>query len=286
MKSIQNILVPYDFSPEALIGLKAACSYAIRFQSKIHLAHNIKPEESKVLLHPKDAVLENADTLHHLQLEKQANEALVELRKTSDELVPETIQGITHITTGTFPMLLDEVSKKVDLDLIVTGTDGSRNFFDLLSGNDTEKMIRNTDVPIIAVSDSEEVLFDNILIATDLGKTIPSRIFELCRFLQEQGAILHFVNIISTNLISNEEVEERIKAVAKWNGINDYYSHVVRNSNEVDGIQAIAKKINADLILMKTYEKSKVSALISGSIAEKMVRNTDVPVMVESVAKK
>ncbi|MEO9965430.1 MAG: universal stress protein [Reichenbachiella sp.] len=286
MKSIQNILVPYDFSPESKIGLKAACSLALRFKSRIHLVQNVKPKESQVPLHKKDAMLDSTNTLHHLQLEKQVNKASVDLRKVLDEFVTKAMQGITHTTSGSFTMLLDEMSKKVDVDLVVTGTDGSRSFLEFFVGNDTEGIIRNADVPVIAVSDHEEIVFDNILIATDLGKAIPDRIFELSRFLQEQGAALHFVNIITTEIITTEEVEQKVRAIAKINNINNYTTHIRHHSSEIEGIQRVAKKIDADLILMKTYEKSKFSGFIEGSLAERMVRESNIPVMVENVSKK
>ncbi|MEO9485251.1 MAG: universal stress protein [Ekhidna sp.] len=286
MKSIQNILVPYDFSQEAQIGLKSACDLAQRFKSRIHLGHNIKPEEAHTLLHPKDAILENKDTLHHLQLEKLVNQAAVDLGNVLDESVPKAMKGIVHSTSGTFTILLDEISKKVNVDMVVTGTDGSRSFLEFFMGNDTDGIIRNADVPVIAVSDIKEVKLDNILIATDLSRVIPERIFELCRFLQKQGAILHFVNIITTELITVEEVEKKISAVAKNNNINNYRSHISHNSNASEGIQQVAKEISADLILMKTYEKSRLSTFIEGSLAEKIARESDAPVMIENVTKK
>lgn len=70
MKSVENILVPVDFSDESIIGLEAAVEIAQKFDCKINLVHFVLPSSDISPKHPKEEVMGMTDTLHHTQLRK------------------------------------------------------------------------------------------------------------------------------------------------------------------------------------------------------------------------
>lgn len=285
MKEINHIVVPVDFSEESAKGIKAACSFATKFKSKIHFLHVIDKHATDVDLHPKDAVLGNSNTQHHQQLESEIKKALEKLGKLQGETLPTKHHGHLFTAIGTFETALAEFEKKVSVDLIISGSSSSRNLLEFFTGNATESLIRDNEIPVIAVSENEAVDLNNILIATDLSGIVPNRIFTVCKFLQSQGAKLHFVNIITTELIKKEEVKKKIEELAKSHYIENYQMHIIEHTNEIEGVLKIAEEIKADLVLLKTYEKSRFWTFIKGSLAEQLVRTSDIPVMVENLSK-
>ncbi|MEP5613853.1 MAG: universal stress protein [Cyclobacteriaceae bacterium] len=275
MKQINNIVVPIDFSQESNAGITASCSFARKFNGKIHFINTIS-----------DELVESDDehALKQLQFQKKVvrKKRLTKLMSTS---VPQSLQGKSFASFGTMTNVINQFSIQVDIDLIITATSGSRNFIEFFGGNDTEDLIRENDIPVIAVPEDEDLTFKNLLIATDLGREVPNTIFKVCKFLQSEGAGLHFVNIITTELIEKDEVKKKIESMTQRSDIEKCEVHVESNSDEVQGILEVARKIDADIILMKTYQKSRFWTLVKGSLSEQLVRKSEIPVMVENIDK-
>lgn len=74
--------------------------------------------------------------------------------------------------------------------------------------------------------------------------------------------------------------------MAKSYGIEGCEIHIRENTDEIKGINDIIEEAKADILLMKTYEKSQLMSLLAGSVAEKAIRETRIPVLVERIEKK
>jgi|GEM_PF-2251929 len=290
MKSIQNILVPIDFTEESYYGLKAAVQLAEKFNSKINLFHFYLPKSTVMPYQPRNTALGVSGavrgTLGYEQIVKEKEYLEANLRSALKEKVPEKLQGTVYVEPGTVSDTIGIFTKELDADLIVSGTSGSRSVLEYFGGNHTENIIRKSNVPVIAVSDENELALNNVLVATDLSKTIPNRIFEICKVLEQMGSAIHLVNIITTELIAEEEAVKRLHNLAKKFDLENYEVHVRFKDKEIKGILEIASEIEAGLILMKTYKKSTFWSFMTGSLAEKITRKTEIPIMVEKVHKK
>lgn len=143
------------------------------------------------------------------------------------------------------------------------------------TGNNTEKLIRDSGIPVLAVSNYADIQLDDILIATDLSTDLPDRLYQLCRLLENHGSTIHFVNVNTTELLNEADILPKMSALVKHLKIRNYRIHVVSNRAEVAGIMKVVDQIKPGLILMKTYEKSGFWTFFHGSLAEKVIKETE-----------
>lgn len=213
MKSVENILVPIDFSDESIVGLNAGIDMAKRFNANIHLTHFVFPNAEIVPKHPKEEILGITETVYESQLQNVRQETYDKLKQVMIDSVPEMTQGHVCIVGSSLSNLFEEFTKEsnVDVDLIVVGTSGTRNMVEYFIGNSTDTVIRNTQIPLLAISEGEDLAIKNVLLITDLSSHHPDKEQQFCRSLQKSGSTIHLGHIITTELITKEEIQTRSK---------------------------------------------------------------------------
>jgi nucleotide-binding universal stress UspA family protein len=85
---------------------------------------------------------------------------------------------------------------------------------------------------------------------------------------------IELVNIQNTQ--SKNLIERIIKELGKDIQVTTFTQYGIT----ADGIIECSKEFNADLIVVGTHKRSGLDRLLSGSVAEHVVRHSDVPVMV------
>lgn len=138
-----------------------------------------------------------------------------------------------------------------------------------------------------------QTMYDSILLPTD-GSEGMGPVIEHARDLAEiHGATLHVLYVANTAALSDLPLE------SSWEGVNsalhqqgeqaieaarELIGEIPTESNVVDGspsreIVAYAEETGCDIIVMGTHGRSGVDRLLLGSVAGRVVRSADVPVM-------
>ncbi|MEP2026799.1 MAG: universal stress protein [Reichenbachiella sp.] len=283
MKDIKNLLVPIDFTEESVAGLKAANQFATKFKSQVHVVHFLPYHPVVTPVYPGDASMIVNSAVQEQQMEREKTHVLKKLKNEMDLYLSEGLRGQIYIVSDTLNSGMNDLLDDIKVDLIVSGTSGTNNLVEKFSGNNTEKMIRKSGIPVLAVSNYADITLDDVLIATDLSTELPTRLYDMCRLLENHGATIHFVNVDTTELLNEADILPKMSALVKALRINNYRIHIVSNKGEVNGIMKIVDQIHPGLILMKTYQKSNFWTFFEGSLAEKVIHETEVPVLVEQV---
>jgi len=135
-------------------------------------------------------------------------------------------------------------------------------------------------------------MYERILIPTD-GSTGTAHVAMQAIDLAEQyGSTLYVLNVVDTDVGSmlsdiketKEELEqqgqravERVETMAEIHGV-DAETDVVQG-DPADQILEYADEIDADAIVAGTHGRSGVKRQLIGSVAERLVRHADCPVM-------
>ncbi|MDW3209486.1 MAG: universal stress protein [Reichenbachiella sp.] len=283
MKDIKNLLVPIDFTKESVAGLKAANQFATKFKGKVHVVHFLPYHPVVTPVYPGDNSMSVNKVVQEQQMEREKIHVLRKLKTEMDLYLSEDLRGQIYIVSDTLNSGMNDLLDDIKVDLIVSGTSGSSNLIEKFSGNNTEKMIRKSGIPVLAVSNYADVSLDDVLIATDLSTELPTRLYDMCRLLENHGATIHFVNVNTTELLNEADILPKMSALVKALKIRNFRIHIVSNKGEVNGIMKVVDKIHPGLILMKTYQKSSFWTFFEGSLAEKVIHETEVPVLVEQV---
>jgi nucleotide-binding universal stress UspA family protein len=144
MLSIKKILVPTDFSEGADFAYLWAHKLAMKFNAKVDLIH----------------VIPAVDHLNILFTEKKKESILRNEREEAEKLLESAFSSFDKVNRGKYYVFIDRKPSEVivshadkhSYDLIVMGSRGSHNS-KLRRGGTTEKTIRNSKIPVLAVDD-------------------------------------------------------------------------------------------------------------------------------------
>lgn len=266
------ILVPVDFSNRATYAAKVAAQIALITQSELHLLHIIN-----VPLGIVDPVSAGTSAKKIMYI-KKAQERFKKFKKLpffNDVEVKDFVQYYNS-SNG-----IIEESIKHKADLIVMGSNGASGIEEILIGSNTEKVVRNSKVPVLVVKNEIDAFnIKNVVFASDFNPKVKKTFQKIIDFAGTFEATLHLVRI---NTIQNFETSKKSEKI-----IDDFikgfklYEHKISIYNDVTvetGVLNYAKKVNADIIAINTHGRKGLAYLFSGSISTDLSNHAKLPVI-------
>lgn len=138
--------------------------------------------------------------------------------------------------------------------------------------------------------------YKNIMIATDGSENTCRAVTYGIEIAKLSGATVHAIYVVDTSSFSSvpmdagweamyqilkkegEKAVTKVKEIGESSGV--LVEEVLCEGHPSDEIINFAKENEIDLIIMGTLGKSGIDRFLLGSVAEKVVRNSSVPVMV------
>ncbi|MBF4493875.1 MULTISPECIES: universal stress protein [unclassified Flavobacterium] len=270
---MKRILVPTDFSEHAEDALKVAAQIAKKNDSEIIILHMLElPHQSN------DAIMGGTSIPETMLFMKKANEMLDEAAaKPYLEGIP-----VTEIVKMDKPIHgISQVSKDYEIDLIVMGSHGSSGIEELLIGSNTEKVVRNSEIPVLIIKkEISNFNASSIVFASDFSEETKKPFEKLLNFTNFFGSKLHLVTICTPNSFKPTHVIENAmnEFVAEFN-VTNYSTHIYNDTNIEKGIINFANSVNADIIGMCTHGRTGFAHFFNGSISEGLVNHAVKPVI-------
>jgi len=285
----RRILVPTDFSPTADAALALASRLAARFSAELLLLH------VQVLLD--DPHLPEGD---QEQLERLMERAEEQIRRIMDEQVHsgrEVAVG-QYLVRGFSPAeTIVQAASNLSCDLVVMGTHGRRGLRRLILGSVAERVVSDSPVPVLTVrGDSEPVeslAAASILVPHDFSEQSLAAVRTALYWAERLGAratLLHVVepvvypdfyavDIMPRDLQQRleERSHEALSEVADAELAGIQSNVVVATGHASETI--LLHSESHDLIIMGTRGLSALAHLLLGSSAERVVRNSLLPVL-------
>ncbi|WP_289664895.1 universal stress protein [Flavobacterium panacagri] len=270
---MKRILVPTDFSEHAEDALKVAAQIAKKNNSEIIILHMLElPHQSN------DAILGGISIPESMLFMKKANEML---DKVSEKPYLDGIE-VTEIVKMDKPIHgITQISKEHNIDLIVMGSHGSSGVEELLIGSNTEKVVRNSEIPVLVIKkDITDFNVANVVFASDFSEEAKKPFEKLLNFTQLFDSKIHLVNICTPNSFKPTHIaEEAINEFVDQFNISNYTTQIYNDTNIEKGIINFANRINADLIGMCTHGRTGFAHFFNGSISEGLVNHAVRPVI-------
>ncbi|KIM09749.1 MAG: universal stress protein UspA [Sulfurovum sp. FS06-10] len=270
---MKRILVPTDFSKHAEYALKVAAQIAKKNNGEIFLVHMLELPTSG------NDALSTAHELPELMLFKNAAIKKLDTLMDADFLDDVKISKIIQ-----FEMAFDGIvknGKEHNVDLIVMGSHGAKGFQEMFIGSNAEKVVRNSEVPVLIIKKDEDNFSANkFVFASDFSDEAKKPFEKAFAFAQGFGAHLHLVNINTPNnfkstVVAQQTMDNFLANVDKTN----ITTHIFNEVNVEKGILHFAKSIDADLIGMSTHGRKGLSHFFNGSISEDLVNHAKRPVI-------
>lgn len=278
---MKRILVPCDFSEPAREAYHFAMSIAAQSHADVFV---LKVVDLPFLYETSFEGTPYAFDLSILKdIEEAANydfEKLKSKHPRKERLTFSTFQGSVTATIRQFI-----TNQKIDL--VVMGTHGSGGLKEYFIGSNTEKIVRFSQVPVLAIrksfalSEIKNIVFPTTL---ELDQTdLVTRIKELQSFF---SATLHLlrVNIPGTMKRTTDEMQ-LMEEYAKHYKLKDYTLNIRNDFETSDGIIHFAHEIKANMIAMGTHGRRGLAHLFLGSLTEDVVNHLDCPIWTFSLKK-
>jgi nucleotide-binding universal stress UspA family protein len=183
-----------------------------------------------------------------------------------------------------FEMAFDGIVKTAEaqnIDLIVMGSHGANGFQEMFIGSNTEKVVRNSEVPVLVIKREEpEFRADKFVFASDFSEEAKKPFARALSFAQGFGSKLHLVNINTPNNFKSTKVaEETMENFLQGTDTTNITTHIYNDVNVEKGILHFAKDLNADIIGMSTHGRKGLAHFFNGSISEDLVNHAKRPVI-------
>ena len=271
---MKKILVPCDFSDPAIQAFKFAVEIARQSNGEVFLLNVVEvPVLHETVLMP---------TLYFEQsfmkeMKENAEKKFLKMKtKWASEgpIIHDSI--VMGPTTATIRQFIDE--KKIDL--VVMGTHGASGAKEVLIGSNTEKIVRTSGVPVIAIKKTTKLSnIKNIVFANELdleAEELTLKVKELQFFFHAKLHILY----VNTPASFQRDIHttKRLKDFAKRFMLKDFTLNVYNDIDQESGLKNFVRTIDADLVAMSTHGRRGLNHLLSGSIAEDVVNHLECPI--------
>jgi nucleotide-binding universal stress UspA family protein len=277
---IRSILVPTDFSANAMKAAMYAASIAQKSGAMVYLLHVIEPVTDSI---------RQPYPLHDRSLEEITNNMIKEMKTFQGDMAV-TCPGIkteSEIAKGmTITSILD-FAEGQQIDLIVMGTKGATGLKEIFMGSVAAGTIGRTKVPVLAVPD--EYVFevpDGILFASNRfeeNKDLLNKIVEVANMFSASIHVAVFVDTDTADateyIYNTRQLEHYLDFLKKAYPSVAFKAELLEGSEFEETIEKYDTENEVDIIAMITYPKSFWEKLMKKSVTKKMAFHSKIPVL-------
>jgi nucleotide-binding universal stress UspA family protein len=292
--TIQNIIVPIDFSKMSVQAIQIAKQLARRFGASIHLAHVRQSNYTADFVAPAFMTYE--------QVGEQT--ALEELKKVAGECGVSS--ATCDVLSGAPPF--DEIcrlAQTVPADLVVMPTHGRTGLKHVFLGSTAERIVQHSSCPVLVTrgsalqaNDGSQFRIKTILVPVDFSNCSREGLRYAVSFANEFGAKIILVHATYLGYVYSSEgtaiydipalqkaarktAERKMRdLVRSLNFSAVEFETAFTNGSPVIDICAFAKNHHVDLIITSTHGFTGFTHVLIGSVAEQIVRHAPCSVLV------
>lgn len=259
---MQEILVPTDFSDNALNALHYAVAFAQKLEASITILHVYQQEEDQVEIQEKLQAIKN-----NLLADSQA--------------LPIQI----HLVEGTFLKVLQAMLETKKYAYVIIGMKGKTAFEQVFIGSNTLNVLDNVQTPVIVIpKDAIFRPFRKVSLAIDTHNTYHFTTFEgLKKLLLVFRTNLMIVTVRMREAIESTEMDKlQMTKVKKWlgNELTVSLKAVVADSVSEGLLYYLAQKSDNDLLVMVARKRNFFEKVFRTSFSQQMAFIAEVPILI------
>jgi nucleotide-binding universal stress UspA family protein len=285
-----RILLPTDGSDWAVGAARHAFAFAQLGNGTVHVLSvvDLRHFEDDLVGADRDEGMSVAEQSAHAavdHVEQLAEEADCRVRTSVRRGIPHTAI-IDYATTH-------------DVDLVVMGTHGRTGFQRFLLGSVAERVLREAPVPVVTAHlDDERTVpsYDRVLVPTDGSEGATTALSHALDIVSATGGHLHVLSIVDSRALSGgfeagpalptirtsletyaEDSVDAFREQATEAGVES--TGTVTVGLPADEICDYADAEDIDLVVMGTHGRTGLERVVFGSVTERVVRTTEVPVL-------
>jgi nucleotide-binding universal stress UspA family protein len=251
------ILIPVDFSKQSLIATKQSYNLAKFTHSRIVLMQVVK----------------NGDIAASTELNNLVEQTRKESGLTCDGI---TVNGDVYDQT-------DKMAEELKASLIVAGLDTHIRFRSFLGSSNASKFIKNAPCPVVTVRGTEHRDgCKNIVMPFDLSPESREKVSIVVQLAHYYHADIRIVSVFDPNDSKYEDkllpYLHQVKKYIKEKNVN-CTNKSIPSKEVAESIVEYANRNDCDLIVQMNKQDVSFGEMFSGTMSQKMVDISNVPVM-------
>lgn len=275
---MKTLLVPVDFSNFSEFALEAAADIAKKIGARMVVTHMIGLNDATLTRDETDA---GEETIYLIKLTE---------KRFKEFLNKDYLKGLEVVSNVQKFKVFNDVERLVTqfkVDLIVMGSHGSSGLSEMFVGSNTEKVVRNAEVPVLVVKKPWNKLpLKTAVIACDFKAESINSYLKIHTWTEILGLDLHllYINLPDPSFRSTDEITEMVENFFSLMPSVDKSKMLksVKHYNDYsieEGIFNYANEGNIDLIAMPTHGRKGIAHFFSGSIGEDVINHSKYPVL-------
>lgn len=271
---MRTILTPTDFSKASEFAAKLANKIAKKSNSEVHLLHLIELPTGIVDM----GAGSNFSVPESMLYIRKIKEKIVKFKERffSDSLDIKYSIRFQNPYEG-----IRDYAKKINADLITMGSKGHTPIEEILIGSNTEKTVRNSEIPVLVTRSENEVnSLKNFVFASSFKPNKNDVFQRFFNFSKNFNCKIHLLKVNTPKKFENTyDSKKKIEDFVKRQGIEDCKIAVYNDNSVENGILNFSKEINADLVALATHGRSGLSHIFNGSITKNLSKTSNTPML-------
>lgn len=270
-----KILIPIDFSKTSYRAIKHGAYIAKLNKGELFLLNVQKKSELTEIILPALNIESTGKITKYLQ-EK--------LDKIADEIKTEFgIKITTLVSIGNITSEIAHIANTFKAGMIIMGTQGADSEHGLFVGSNSYRVISKSEIPVMTVrSEAPHLGYKNILLPLDSSAHSRQKVNAALDLASRFSAELHVLGVLGQNeknyKYKMDVIFGQIEKMAKAKKVK-CTSEISVAANRAVKTLAVAKKVNADLIITMTDQSAGLSRLILGTYTHQLINNSKIPVL-------
>lgn len=271
---MKKILVPTDFSDCAAFAEKTAIALSKVLSGELKFYHFmglpiqwIESDELRNKLYPDIA----------LQID-EIKEALETRVKHAEKAGIQASYLIGHNDTADH--ILSQVQDH-DINLVVMGSHGDKGIKDYFLGSNSQKIIRNSKVPVIIVKQAwKEIHVEDILFVSNFEDEMFKSFEEVLVFAELLNAKISLL-YVNTPAYFNESwlIRQKMESFVALAANRLNRADIIDTFHFVEGVERYCSENHEGMVAIATHNQKSLSNMFRGSVAEKLINHLQVPVI-------
>ncbi|MGB9954536.1 universal stress protein [Haloarcula marismortui] len=288
-----HILIAVDGSDESVAAARRGLELAMDFDATVEAAYVLNQRARRLTRTDPESA----------RLRDHGEAVLAEI----ESLAADIGQPVTtELLAGKPSVQIDTRARDTDAGLIVLGRQGITGLGKRLLGGVTEQVLHRSAVPVLVVSNGpqpDDFDYSRLLLPTDGSENAKAATEHAAEVAGRYDATVHVLNVVDIQAAGGafnaggldqtflERLDEngRDAVAATADEIGQFAPDVsvataVERTDSLngvaDGIREYVSDQDIDLVVMASHGRSNLKRQLLGSVTSRLVRTTDVPVLV------
>ncbi len=277
MKEIKKILFPTDFSPTAQNAFRYALQFADLYDASIQLLNVVHPEYEGIDI----PVMSASITQTKFAASEEAIKAFIDfgLAQVGEKIKQVPVTN-TKIEIGGPSILIRNVAKEMEADLIIMGTKETHHVLERIFGSVTTDVIGNAPCHVLVIP--EKAVFHRmkkVLYATDFSEASAFHIWNAIRLLQKFQAEYHILHV-DRGTETTLSLEDLSGFLAQNAPDLDLTFHVSSGDDVTENLENFLHTHDMDLLVMHAPNRGLIEKMFHKSATKHMVLHTETPLLI------